>query len=299
MAKSLGQIHTLTQQYTILQGTADPLVAGVFDIPKKLTEQLQRMVRQGNFFKVVGIDMKVNEYGGVEDAGGQISGYLRYWAPTRQRCAAYRNAWDACKTAMRLQGIDNPAVNKQYDFRVAFSDSSAYALTNQANLSGDDENGLVMQNNNGNVPDSSNILKVYNQAVQPVEAAAAGDLFQSGFNTMGVQDNPTDFVLNDGTTWEGNEDYASMEWEYIPFQLSYSPGSTDVTTTLQWRPDPALYLAVMLGQFEVYIDEYDLDDSATGLKLTMAVHVSGWKSIMGNPDKKRKSHGRRRRKHKK
>jgi hypothetical protein len=45
----------------------------------------------------------------------------------------------------------------------------------------------------------------------------------------------------------------------------------------------------MCGMFEVYIEEIDGDNGATDLNINMAIHVSGWKSIMGNPDKKRRS----------
>ena len=52
-----------------------------------------------------------------------------------------------------------------------------------------------------------------------------------------------------------------------------------------WRPDPALYLAVMLGFFEIHLDQVE---GAPTVDISFAFHVSGWKSIMGNPDKKRR-----------
>jgi hypothetical protein len=58
---------------------------------------------------------------------------------------------------------------------------------------------------------------------------------------------------------------------------------------MQWRPDPALFLAVMCGQLQCVVEEVNFDGGATALELNIAVMVSGWKSIMGSPDRKRKS----------
>jgi len=73
--------------------------------------------------------------------------------------------------------------------------------------------------------------------------------------------------------------------------LSWTPDSSDIATNFQWRPDPALFLAVLCGQMQVVIEEVNLDGGAAGVNINMATMVSGWKSIMGNPDKKRSSRG--------
>ena len=85
---------------------------------------------------------------------------------------------------------------------------------------------------------------------------------------------------------------ASTDYEEIPFQLAFSTEQNIATTsTFQFRPDPALYIAVLSGQFEIIVN--DLDVLATvGLEevtLDISVMVSGWKSIMGNPDSKKKT----------
>ncbi len=259
------------------------------DVSGELTNQLQRQVRQNNVFKIVGIDMQVSELGGVADAGGQISGKLRYYSPTKGRCNAYRNAYKAVRTAMSLQGV-KPSKNRQYDFRVPLSPLTEYSNSNNyvnaATLDGTHE--LVFQ---GSVDTNTNILDVYNESVEPINEVAPN--YSAGFNTFGNQNTPTDFVLNDGLLFSGNPNAAEVGFENIPFQLSYAPGSTDVSFTMEWRPDPALYLAVMTGQFDLFVDEIDLDDEATALKLEVAVMVAGWKSMT---TKKRKSNRRRWRK---
>jgi hypothetical protein len=56
-----------------------------------------------------------------------------------------------------------------------------------------------------------------------------------------------------------------------------------------FRPDPALYVAILCGQLQIVIDEIDLPAGTPSVTLEVAAQVSGWKSIMGNPDKKKRS----------
>ncbi len=282
--KELGQIHTSNFFFT---GTG----TGYHDcdLSGELSQQLQKLIRQGNFFKIVGIDLTASEHGGL-GGGVTMNGYIRYYSPTRGRCAAYRNAFDAMRTAMKLQGI-NMKDNAQYDFRVLFNDDTVTSFTSAASLDGTDP--LVLYDRAGGENSQTGVFNVYNRSVAPEQTSAE---FGAGFNTMGVQNTPTDFVLNDGVLWSGNENWADTEWESIPFQLAYSPGSDDTAFTLQWRPDPALYLAVMTGLLQIRVEEVEFNGDSDTYELGVAVHVSGWKSIMGDPDKKKKrsSRGRRR-----
>jgi hypothetical protein len=43
----------------------------------------------------------------------------------------------------------------------------------------------------------------------------------------------------------------------------------------------------MGGLLQVNIEEVDFNGDADAYDLSIAVHTSGWKSIMGNPDRKR------------
>jgi len=294
-AKELGMIHTAN--FEVRTGASpSTTIVGSCDVSGALTTQLQRQIRQGQYFKVVGIDIGIDTTGTT--GGGQLSGELRYYAPTRGRCAAYRGAFKAMADVMKLQGI-SMRDNHLYDFRVPLTPAGAVmgsfdsagnrvAFQNQATLDG--IHGLHMTDPLGTVP-GSEVFHVHNRGVQPTYTGAAGDQFQPGFNTI-LQDSitGTDFVLNDSVMLTGNEDEASEEFESIPFNLSWTPDSTDFAVMFDWQPDPALYLAVLTGQFDVYIEEQELDGSnVTGLNLRVAVHVAGWKSIMGNPDKKKSS----------
>lgn len=299
MAKSLGQIHTVN--YRIKNIAKDDQLA-YLDLSAELSATLQHHVRQGNYFKIVGIDMNVTD-DGLGDNGGQISGWLEYFSPTKGRCAAYRSAFTAMRNVMKLQGI---AMSKDsnYDFRVSFDDSNTSdlldvttgsgrtynLLSNRATLDGSNQLCLI-----DSAQPEADVFGVHNASLAPLESSFITPAFQTGFNVMGVQSTPTDYVFGEQNLgYTGNELFAESTPERIPFQLSYTPGSTDVSVSLQWRPDPALYLAIAFGQFRFIIDELDLDGIGTGLNVEVAVHIAGWKSIMGNPDKPK-----RRIKHKK
>lgn len=256
------------------------------DLPGQLTEQLQTLVRAGTYHKVVGIDMDITTVGTL--GGGQITGRILYYAPTRGRCDAFRGAFQSMKDMMKIQGI-NMHENTLYDFRAPINDDGSVAFfPNQATLDG--TNGLCL--NNVAQPGAS-IFGVHNRSVQPQYTGTAGNAFQPGFDTL-IQSaaTGTDFVLNDAVPYSGNRNVASVEYESIPFTCSYTPDTTDLTLNVEWRPDPALFLAVLCGQMQVVIEEVNFDGTASALELNIAVMVSGWKSIMGDPSN-RKSRSRR------
>ena len=175
--------------------------------------------------------------------------------------------------------------NPNYDFRVSWRDEKSLTVNGQEPLGNraslDGTNDLCLYD--AAVP-SAEVFTVHNNSVTPVNTGVPS--FQTGFNTMGVQNTPTDFVRDEQDLgYTGNAMYANPNAEAIPFQLSYTPGSTDISDSLQWRPDPALYVAMAFGQIKVKFDELDLDDAVNALNLDIAVHIAGWKSVMGDPDK--------------
>lgn len=275
MAKSLGLIHTVNFTQAVTSDGDEVIV----DFADELSQQLQRMVRQGQTFKLVGIDLAIKSTNTAPPrvGGGQVSGYIRYYAPTRGRVLAYRNAFEAMKNAMKLQGIAM-GKNKFYDFRTKLLQSSTTTIRNQATLDGN--NGLVLYDNQ--VPGSAHsVFDVYNSMVAPT-GTNNPVLFSSGFNTMDVQNSPTDFVFNEGATYEGNTDRAGLNWEYIPFTATWTPDSSDLAISFNWRPDPALYLSIMTGQVQCVVDDYNEDSGAAGVDLMWAFHIAGWKSIMSD-----------------
>ena len=279
MAKHLGQIHNVN------------FAAGGFtavnqhynlDLPGQLTEQLQRMVRAGTFHKVVGIDMVLAPTG-VSGDGGSINGRIRYFTPTRGRCEAFRSAFRSAAELMKSQGV-SMRDNEMYDFRCPINSTSALnTFDNQATLDGSTGLALV------HTTTGASVFGVHNEGVQPVSSTAAGDVFTSGFDTILQGSGGTDFVLNDKLPFTGNHLEASEDYEEIPFTLAFTPTSSGISATatkFEFRPDPALYIAVMCGQLQIVIDEINLDPGVPSLSIDVSVQVAGWKSIMGNPDKK-------------
>lgn len=285
MAKELGQIHTVNYAQAVANvGAAQDAI--LIDLPGQLTNQLQTMVRWGTYHKVVGIDITVDKTQIVGSTrGGQISGFIQYYAPTKGRCEAVRGAFQAMKTVMENQGISMSA-NRMYDFKAPINDNPhlSGAYPNRATLDG--VNGLALFN--VGTP-SASIFNVHNESVRPSQGGVPTDLYSSGFATLQNPAGGTDFVLNDVQAYSGNRDGASTEYETIPFQVTFDPDSGTVTT-FQWRPDPALFLAVLCGQMTVVVNNIDIDGTPTppsNLDLNVSVMVSGWKSIMSKPKSRR------------
>jgi hypothetical protein len=278
MAKSLGQIHVVNSIFPVNNTTGDKFN---IDLPGQLTSQLQTMVRAGTYHKVVGIDMTLDTQGTL--GGGQVSGSILYYAPTHGRCSAYRAAFKSMAEVMKTQGI-SMRENRLYDFKAPINVAGTVnVFQNQATLDG--TNGLALNNT---VNAGASIFGVHNKSVRPQYTGTTGDLFQPGFDTI-LQSSATgtDFVLNDTVPFTGDRDVAATEYESIPFTLTWTPDTTDLAIGMEWRPDPALFLAVMCGQLQVVIEEFNADGGSPGVNINIAVMVSGWKSIMGDPSKKK------------
>ena len=289
MSKSLGQIHTVDFKFEGEIGDEDRLLC---DTSRELSDTLGHMVRWGSIFKTVGIDIQVSELGG--NAGGvSVSGEIRYYSPTKGRVRACREAFGAVKRGMKLQGI-NLRGNRQYDFRAPLAATNQYEIimpggsyATQATIDG--SQGLALYHATADL----SIFDVYNENIAP-KSTGGSPSFSKGFGLPGTSDSE-DFVLNPGEIYDaGLVSSASTELEAIPFQLNYDPfGDHKVATpTFQWRPDPALYLAVLTGQFEIYVDEITYHDAADQARLEVSVHIAGWKNILGSGRRRgsRKNH---------
>jgi len=313
MPKNLGQIHTVN--YTLTGGTS--IGAGlnrwIIDLPGQLTSQLNHMVRMGTIVKVVGIDATLTDPA-TGTGGASVTGTLRYYAPTRGRCLAYKDAYKAVRRAMKIKGID-PTNNINYDFRCILQPPASYinggAMANIASIQYDYTNQnwvpLCIDNN----PGFQTVFDTWNTGLEPRQGQVGAPDFSTGydvqlggesFRTTGVSTgaavpvNP-DYVLQEGMLLQSSKDFASDEYEEIPFTLGNSDG-TSIALELEWRPDPALYLSVLTGQFDVLVTEFKDADVGAFYEMDFAFHVAGWKSIMGSGrrhSKKGKKHGKKRR----
>ena len=291
MAKSLGMIHTVNLIRTNVTAPTDRFRV---DLSGELTKQLQRQIRQGQYYKLVGLDMSIQT--NAPNVGGKISGFFRYYVPTLGRCAAYRDAFKAMAETMKLSGI-NMRDNAMYDFRVPITNDTSggiIAFANQATMAGTGQELALNDANPGR-----GVFQVYNQSIQPKFTGTPAELFGEGFvNRFDSAGSPqTDFVSNDEALYTGNEHEASLDYELIPFEVAYTPqssaSSSSVVTNFEFRPDPALYIAIMTGQLEMILNDVTLDVGAASIDIEMAWHVAGWKSIMGEPKKSSKKRSRK------
>lgn len=309
MAKSLGQIHTVSESFDHLTYSLSDNNQLLIDLPGQLTKQLQHMVRMMSSFKVVGVDMSFGPIIGADGLSATMSGQIQYYAPTKGRVEALKMAYHSIRRMMKLSGVD-PKDAITYDFRPPIADPASFSngadFGNQASI---EDNGLASCLADG--PGSSNIFGVYNQGILPRDAVGSTAIFEEGFD-IGLRTNAAsaDWVLNEEVYLSAlTAPIASEELESIPFELSYTAadGASGIATSsdLEWRPDPALYLSVLTGQLIIHIDESSAVDETgasdmNATQLEVSVHVAGWKSILGSrhkrarSSKKGKRHGRKR-----
>ena len=297
MPKSLGQIHTTSFNYegTNLQITDNACFLA--DSSAALSTQFNRNIRMMQSYKWVGADLVVqlpenmNPFGG-ETTEVSVKGRMRYFAPTKGRCNALRAAYQQFRETARQQGV-NPSNNKLFDFRVVPRGLSNYDMNNAPYSSHpllntttlDGTTSLTMVDGGST---SVEAFSSYNIGVSPEDTSVTASDFASGLRTQtGTLLTQTDFVLNEGTIQTGNPLIADVQFEEIPFALTFN-GVDKRTSTLQWRPDPALYVSVLGGFVEIVLDEIK-GDGATGgtpiegFEMDIALHWAGWKSIVQTP----------------
>jgi len=288
MAKSLGQIHTCEYDHAI------PSPAGggnagqsnmLLDLSGHLTDQLQHMVRcGGNTFKMVGVDigLELEDTTGSDAGSVTVSGKMRYYAPTRGRCAAMREGWQATKRALKLQGI-NYRSNMNYDWRPLITSglANASSFKNQASIEVVAGAPVPLYINDQS-ESTTGIFENWNNSVSNQQAGTPD--FSVGWNIMqnAVEQ---DYVLNEGTYLKaGGRQYADTGYEEIPFQIALDNSDGHASATFQFRPDPALYMSILAGQIIFLVEDCVFTNISEGntpvARINISVYVSGWKSIM-------------------
>lgn len=292
MPKSLGQIHTTKFNYEVPTGSIGEAQAFLCDNSAKLSTQFQRNIRMMQTYKWVGADLVVQlpetiNPGGSESLEVAVKGRMRYFAPTKARCDALRDSWNQFKTQARVQGVD-PSKNRLFDFRVLPRGLSQYP-TNTLGSNTDELKNLTTLN--GNDPlvmvEGSTVNEVftnYNDNVKPISTTAS---FSQGLETQLSGGGQTDFVINEGVIQQGNPNVADVLMEEIPFTLTFNPG-VERAVSLQWRPDPALYVSVLGGFVEIVLDEISAQGASggfviNGVEMDISMHWAGWKSIISPP----------------
>jgi len=306
MPKSLGQIHTTSFNYEGLTTAITDDNAFLADSSAALSTQFNRNIRMMQSYKWVGADLVVqlpenmNPFGS-ESTEVSVKGRMRYFAPTKGRCNALRTAYQQFKETAKQQGV-NPSNNKLFDFRVLpralsnypmnSSPYSSHPIYNITTLDG--VRSLTMVDGGSSTVEC---FTSYNIGVSPEDTAVSSADFASGLQTqVGTLLTQTDFVLEEGRIQTGNPLIADIELEEIPFVLTFN--SVDKrTASLQWRPDPALYVSVLGGFVEIVLDEISASGAGgatpfEGFEMDLALHWAGWKSIVQPPSKKKSARQR-------
>jgi len=298
-------IHTASFNYETYEDAGVGVNAAFLcDISQELSNQLSRNVRQGQYYKVVGIDMTLDipeSLPLIETTKCTVKGRLRYFAPTQGRCAAYRAGFKTVMAQMKAAGI-TPSKNKAYDFRVTPREIDNYypnpvfgPIYNLATLDGTNRLSLTDGTSVG-----AELFDTHNLSVEPT--ATGTPAFSEGL-TSRMMGTPLDFVLDEGFIQGGNPNIANTEMEEISFVMAWD-GENEQAVPFNWRPDPALYLPIMCGHVEIVLDEIVADGDEpgppptfAGVEINCAIHVAGWKSIMSDPKTKStsstKSHGKK------
>lgn len=294
MAKSLGQIHTTKFNY---EGTELDITDNrgfLCDNSAKLSTQFNRNIRMMQSYKWVGADLVVQLpeglSSGTDSTSVSVKGRMRYFAPTKGRCNALRSAYKQFRESARQQGV-NPSNNKLFDFRVLPRQPTNYPLNatsgndiyQQTTLDG--INPLTMIDG---AASTVQVFTAYNSGVSPEDTNVTSADFATGLRTqLGTILTQTDFVLNEGDIQSGNSLIADETMEEIPFVLTFD-GAAKRTYSLQWRPDPALYVSVLGGFVEIVLDEIKATGATgaipvEGFEMDVSMHWAGWKSIVQPP----------------
>lgn len=303
MAKSLGQIHTTKFNYEQASTDLGEAEAFLCDNSAKLSTQFNRNIRMMQSYKWVGADLVVQlpeEFVGnvTQSTAVVVKGRMRYFAPTKGRCNALRAAYEQFMHQAKLQGV-TPGNNKLFDFRVLPRGLASYPrnlgspagneIRNLTTLDG--INALSMVDGASSVTEA---FTAYNSGVTPEDTNVTSADFSTGLRTqLGTVVTQTDFVLNEGNIQSGNALIADASFEEIPFTLSFDAVDKR-TISLQWRPDPALYVSVLGGFVEVVLDEISATGATSvvtpinGVEMDISMHWAGWKSIV-RPLKSRRS----------
>lgn len=235
-------LHTITYR---AGNSTQPLNNNDFhlmDFSRDLTTKMQKMVRQGQIFKLCGIDVSLET--NPDDEGGSVSGQFRFFAPTKGRCDAWRHAFGAVQRWRKIQGI---SPNYNYDFRVGYNlawdyetwGGDAYnTIANQAWLETESDGaggatplGLYLIDT-ATADSKQSIFDVYNLGIEMNDAAAVPTFGQGWHPYMpidGTNAEEMDFVKHETALLVTNPNgpqYAQVgQEEIIPFSVSYTPNN--------------------------------------------------------------------------
>ena len=280
-------IHTVDFDITAGLAATSTGLPILLDIPAELTRKTNSMQRQGAGWHVGGIDITVHNTDavplGVAGTFTQISGYLRYFTPTKGRVEAYKAAYDTWRETLSQAGV---TPNRFTDFRVTPMGTSNYANS----VSGVDSQvypstpNLVSLDGARSLACFSNAGQGYEifqnwNAQQAYSEPTTSQLQSTGLysRTDANSGGQTDFLLEEEVLMTGWNLNAETDYTEIPFVASFD--NENNVYSFHWDPSPNAYLSIMCGWLEIVLDEVVTDgDSALGaplLEMSVSVDVLG------------------------
>tara|TARA_Y100001973_G_scaffold89298_1_gene135494 strand:- start:60 stop:1016 length:957 start_codon:yes stop_codon:yes gene_type:complete len=113
-------LHTVTGSLDVDQADdgLNMTVNRLIDVSAQLSQRFGRMIRQGQTFDLLGIDISARHADSGNDVGGAVSGLLNWYSPTKGRIAAWKKAFRTTQRLRKLSGIEGSSNRSAYDFRV-------------------------------------------------------------------------------------------------------------------------------------------------------------------------------------
>ena len=280
----------------------------LMDVSEKLSSLYGRLIRQGQIFRIRDISCRiVNPNTLAQDEVMAVSGKYVWYAPTKPRKEAWKNAFQSTMDARKRIGFKTATDN--YDFRIGFAEG--YSTDVGIGNAGVKMNAwldsatkeLMMTHSN----DEQNIFGVYNSMMAHVELP--GQLSYSGFGSPYQKDagaalDVLDFVCNDADPFFVT-DQASTEAQTAPFMVSFTSlyesaaGATEDANSVTISDSTGYLGDTMCGLIGVYVDTTTIDDDTPQTQdwaLNVSIDVQSWSPIL---KRKRRRSKRGRRKSKK
>jgi len=274
----------------------------LIDLSDEMSQVYGRLIRQGQIFKVSGVDVRiVNPNTVLQDEVMALSGKFLYFHPTGPRKKAWLNAFKATQTARRYFGEQTKSPG--YDFRVGLA--SGYSTDVGAGNEGVRFNAWLNAADDPlqltNTVNDRDIFGVYNGSL--IEAEAPRKNTDGGFGGPFQKDadallDVLDYVTNDSDPIIEQLGAASDEAQSVPFMVSFTSlyesaaGATEAANSVTNADHIDGPLDVMCGLLGVYIDTTTIDDDLVQSQdwgLEVSIEVESWTPIMKKSRKSKRS----------
>lgn len=259
----------------------------LIDVSEGLSQVYGKLVRQGQVFTIRDVVVRiVNPGSAIQDNNMNVSGKLVYYAPTRYRKLAWKQAFETWLSNRRDLGVNG----RGSDFRVGFSDDystdvGAFGTGVKFNAwINDEETPLQLNSGTENMDIFGNWTANYGVSSPDTTHKSFGHWAQKDTASLG---DDLDFVTNESQYYSVGE--ASNIAQVIPFQVGFGAWWDDANT------DPADFSGItnqssymsrfhaMCGLVGVYVDTTTVDDTISQTQdwlIEVSLDVEAWSPLL-------------------